>query len=46
MIHLTLALSGIICRHQEQIIKETPAPYFGVFCFQIVLQDVMDFIVA
>ena len=33
-----LGLSSIICRHQEQIINETPAPYFGVFSFQIVLQ--------
>ena len=35
-----LGLSGIICRYQEQIISETPVPYFGVFNFQIVLQDV------
>ena len=35
-----LGLTGIICRHQEQIISEKPAPYFGVFNFQIVLQDV------
>ena len=34
-----LGLSGIICRRQEQIISETPAPYFGVFNFHIVLQD-------
>ena len=35
-----LGLSVIIRRSQEQIIGETPAPYFEVFNFQIVLQDV------
>ena len=29
-----------LCRHQEQIISAKPAPYFGVFNFQIVLPDV------
>ena len=31
-----------LCRHQEQIISAKPAPYFGVFNFQIVLPDVIS----